>query len=461
MGNDNKTNKALERVRHLVENLRASAGRPDSDPFGPGGVFVLDRRLGALRLTGARAQHYSRCLEALIALHGRNPSLRATSYSAVEDSLKRTILRALRPNRPPGEPRERFKRRLDREVVALRKQLLKAPEEWTLSIPVHDIERPMLPIAFGGVDFAEGTKAAELLTAPMVTLRPVRRRATKKIRADQEYLNSDRDEKIAVFEKQPIATVRVFATDVDAARRLGLERIRKTVDILTFFAGFFTEMRRRFRAFVAPDGQRQDLHWLAYAVESGRCHWGCSSPKTSAVSGITISSSRSKEIGFQRVDEMLAKQHPTDLETRLLTSLSWAGRAHAQHRRDQAFMMFVVALESLLTKPSARSGVTERLCRRVAHIISTSPDAHKTIVRDAQSLYRLRSILVHTGESGRLTDEDLDTIEELVDRTLTVVLTGEPFRSMKTSAEFERWLDDQSSTDTQGATRRAAASFAS
>jgi hypothetical protein len=440
---DEKTDKALRRVKDLVESLRAGIGQPDTAPSGRGGMFVFDRRLGALRLTGAKAQHYGRCLDGLIALQGGNPIIRATSYSAVEELLRKTILRALRPNRPPGEPRERFKRRLDRETATLRKHLLAAPKEWRLSVPVYDIEPTMLPMAFGGVAFAEGTEAAELVTAPIVNFRPHPRRAAKRVKAEQELLKQDRREKIAIFEQQAIATVRVFATDVDAARRLGLERIRKAVDILTFFAGFFTQMKHRFRAFVAPEGRRQELHWLVSAVESGRFHWGRSSPKARPVSGINISSSRSMEIGFPRVDEMLSREKPSDLETRLLTAMSWAGRAHAQHRRDQAFMMFAVALESLLTKPSVRSGVTDRLCRRVAHIISTSPEAKKAIFGDAQSLYRIRSILVHTGQSVGLTDEDLDTIEELVDRTLTVVLTGDPFNTMTTAAEFEKWLDDQ------------------
>jgi Apea-like HEPN len=444
MSNDKKTDKALRRVKHLIESLRAGAGQPDAVPSGRGGMFVFDRRLGALRLTGAKAQHYGRCLEGLIALQGGNPTVRATSYSAVEELLKKTILRSLRPNRPPGEPRARFKRRLDRETSALRKQLSAAPKEWRLSVPAYDIERTMLPMTFGGVEFAEGTEAAELVTAPIVNFRPHPRRAAKKVKEEQGYIRQDRRKMITIFERQPIATVRVFATDVDAARRLGLERIRKAVDILTFFAGFFTQMKHRFRAFVAPEGQRQDLHSLVSEVGTGRCNWGRSSPKARPLSGININSSRSTEIGFPMVDEMLSKEKPSDLETRLLTAMSWAGRAHAQHRRDQAFMIFAVALESLLTKPSARSGVTDRLCRRVAHIISTSPEAGKAIFGDAQSLYRIRSILVHTGESAGLTDEDLDTIEELVDRTVTVVLTGEPFTTMKTSAEFEQWLDDQS-----------------
>jgi hypothetical protein len=441
---DKETKVALVQVRNLIERLRAAAGRPPkAESSARGGLFFLYRNLGGIRLTGAEAEHYGRCLDTLIGLQGTNPNLRVTSDAAVEELLRKTILRSLRLRRPT-EPRERFVRRVNREVRSLGRALVAAPEEWELCVPIHGLAPAMLPLRFGGVEFVAGSQAAaESATRPIVEVRSESKRVTTKRQVEEGLLPRERQEKINLLKVGPLATVSVLATDHNAAVQRGLEHVRRTLGILTFFAGFFDPMRHRYRAFVAPEGQRQKLHWVVRSVSSGRANAGWANPKVMPVARIDIGTDRAREIGLPRADQMLANRQPTDLEMRILTSLAWAGRAHAEYRREQSFMLLAIALESLLTKATARSGVTERLCRRVAHILGTSPKVRRDIFQDVEKLYKVRSILVHTGDSTELTDEDLGTLESLVDGVLARVLADEPFASMKTAREFDEWLDDQ------------------
>ena len=450
MTKDKKLEAALHQVRHFIESLRASSASANvqpllNPPFARGGVVVFSyRRLDGLRLTGKEADNYRGCLDSLIALHGGNPNIRVMSYGAVEELFRKTILRVLRVRRPPGESRDKFERRLDRELRTLRKGLLAEPKEWRLSIPVHGLASAMLPLTFGGIEFVDGTEAAATsVTAPIVNFRPHPRRAETKVAREQELLTDDRRKILEIFKGQPISSVRVLAMDAGAAERRGLEHVRRVLDILTFYAGYFSLMKHRYRAFVAPDGKRTDLNWILCVVETGRCSWGWSSPTILSVSRIDLTSGRAKEIGLPRVNEMLCRPVPSDLEIRIITALGWAGRAHAEIRRDQAFLLLAVALEALLTKATSRAGVTERLCLRVAHLLGKDSQTRKEMYDTVHRLYRIRSVLVHTGDSTELEDGDLATLEAFVDSAVTTVLVEQPFAGMRTAGEFDKWLDDQ------------------
>lgn len=133
----------------------------------------------------------------------------------------------------------------------------------------------------------------------------------------------------------------------------------------------------------------------------------------------------------------------SDLEERVVNALAWAGRATVEPRRDQAFLLYAISLESLLTKPGARAGVTDRLRLRVAHLIGREPATRQRVMALMSTLYDIRSALVHSGDSGALADIDLRTISELVERALTGILTDDRFTAMRDVREFDRWFDAQ------------------
>ena len=76
-------------------------------------------------------------------------------------------------------------------------------------------------------------------------------------------------------------------------------------------------------------------------------------------------------------------------------------------------------------------------------MIGLRPEVRKKVFDMMGSLYKVRSDLVHAGDTSALTDTDLKTLEDITYRVLTVVLTRRTFTRMRSASEFERWLDDQ------------------
>ncbi len=442
--------KALLTTRDLLERLRADSliGDSTADEQEDGGYFVMfvNMKLGGIRISGALAEKYRECIEKLADIHGRNSAERTLSRDAVERLLRNTILRTLRPKKNvAGETRAKFEGRLTRELLTMRKALGALPSEWRVAAQVQGLGPPGLPFAFGGVEFGHGKERGQEVAANLLDWGARHRRfAAAKIAAENATRQTAREELSESFSGHALASVTVRAVDNEAAKHLGIERIRRTVDILNFFAPFLQELPRVYRAYLAPEGTRTALVWAAHAIDGGALHsstpWPAANPH---VLGMDVSSPRAIEVGLSRASELLGREGRSDLDDRVVNALAWAGRAFVEPRRDQAFLLYAIALEALLTKPNSRAGVTDRVRLRAAHLIGRGTAMKRRVFALMARLYEIRSALVHSGDSGDLTDSDLKAMAEVVERALTGVLTDERFTRMRTAADFDIWFEGQ------------------
>lgn len=85
-----------------------------------------------------------------------------------------------------------------------------------------------------------------------------------------------------------------------------------------------------------------------------------------------------KPYGWERASQILAKEKRTEMEDRILAAMRWAGRATVTEMRDkdkkgtflvaeQAFLLYAIALESLLLKKDTE--LSYRLSLRGAHLL--------------------------------------------------------------------------------------------
>ncbi len=436
--------KAEQATRNLIERIHAPAGHARMDAEEPGLVAFFIGGLGGLRLTGRDSDLYRACIDTLMEIHGTGVD-RSLSREAATKILQRTILRSLRPGRE-NETRARFSARLSRELRHMRRSLLEAPGEWRIIIQVHGLGPRGLPFSFGGVDFEAGTTAVgERIGARIVDFSPRRPAAKTIVERERRAREESRKELEAGFVGHAVASFTVRAHDNDAAKQRGVEHVRRVVDVLNYFDGFLDERRGKDRrAYLAPDGRRTSLNWACYRVDGEAVHASVGFPPSNRhVAGVDLTAERPAKIGMMRANELLAKTSRSDLEERIVNALAWAGRAAVAHRRDQAFLFYAIALESVLTKPSTRVGVTDRLRLRAAHLIGRGSEARQQILHLMSELYEIRSTIVHSGDSGTLTDADLQAIAELVDLALTTILRDEKFTKMRDARDFDCWFDAQ------------------
>lgn len=95
----------------------------------------------------------------------------------------------------------------------------------------------------------------------------------------------------------------------------------------------------------AEQGQRLDaaIQLSAPAMPTGR------STQIAPWRGMPIKQV-SRRPGFDRISELLAKDTLSKLEDRILKAVQWAGRARVEPRVEESFLLFAVALETLLIK---------------------------------------------------------------------------------------------------------------
>lgn len=80
----------------------------------------------------------------------------------------------------------------------------------------------------------------------------------------------------------------------------------------------------------------------------------------------------------------------------LLASIEWAGRASTEQRREHAFLLYAISLETLVL-PRKDDGLKFRLGLRVARLLGASRDERLRIRDAVLTLYDIRSKIAHSG----------------------------------------------------------------
>lgn len=139
-------------------------------------------------------------------------------------------------------------------------------------------------------------------------------------------------------------------------------------------------------------------------------------------------------------DEELSRRNA--FEQRVLTALQWAGRATADERREEAFLLYLISLESLILGEKADRELGYRLKLRCAHLLGRTR-AHRAAIADRISeLYGIRSKIVHAGRM-EVNDEDLSAARSLAKNALVAILRSRVRPTPKTSKSFEEWFEER------------------
>ena len=153
-----------------------------------------------------------------------------------------------------------------------------------------------------------------------------------------------------------------------------------------------------------------------------------------------INEMRARRSGFDRVSALLCKENRNALEDRILASIQWAGRAAVDQRLDEAFLLFVVALESLLLRKDMLGELRFRFALYGSHLLVTTFSNRKPVFDDLTKAYDRRSQIVHSG-STQVAITELRRIHTYVRDSILAVLVNPLFRDMDED-QFDDWLKD-------------------
>jgi hypothetical protein len=230
----------------------------------------------------------------------------------------------------------------------------------------------------------------------------------------------------------------VKARDFESARLRARERMGSALDCLNFIGGLvpynFGWLRHPGAAFranevasaVSADGQSHVMLSVAgpiapFSVENLRKNRRASAMMRSLSSLFQACGPERKSVGGV-----------------LLASVRWAGRALVELNREQAFLLFAIALESSVL-PAQHPEQTYRLSLRLARLLSRGPERRKEVKTMVTRLYGVRSAVVHSG-SYQVTDEDLWRLRSLATEVLSRLLRQRKLLNA-TAETLEEWWE--------------------
>jgi hypothetical protein len=416
-------NEEIRSLTKFVENLSFD------DQFTPGifrdSTVLLSRGDRTIILVGDDADRYADIASSIYeALSGRRPVSKQAVKGLVDDFFMRVLTdgdSARNPNL--GE-------QVKEEAKQLKIALFEKPKNWEVQLMVEGLAPSGLPSQVGQVQFQYLDDTA--LSALKVRVSELIKKLQPR---DVDAAVTQMSDSLEILRGRAVGVLSVSAVDEEAAIQAARRKLQITVDAINLFSP-----REPMGGWVFLPGETmpQREFILATCEDSIRPAFRSAGPRRKIPLGQI-----SKRKGFVRISELLRKESPTDLEDRILASVQWAGRAQVEARREEAFLLYAIALESLLLGKDVKTELGYRLAIRCAHLGGgPTVDDKKRVVDQIQSLYQLRSKIVHSGNFV-VSEGELDLIREYAVLTLFIVIDQDPFRSMTTSREFETWLESQ------------------
>jgi hypothetical protein len=372
-----------------------------------------------LALDVEQARAYSALVDHLMTSHVRNEDL---SQRSVESFLQDAIFAALDL---PSRSRKKFETRLTAALQVLLNRLKAPSHRFECWVPIDGVTIDTRSAQFAGIRFVTFGKSQ---------LRQIASRASAAARrqAAWKFITAKLQEHIRL---KPCAVVEIDAKDSEAAQALAVRRSRQILDILNVFVdlvpyndGWFYLPGETTRTKQIVPTQRQDGTLTANATTP---------PPRADVSWKSLWSVKRLVSPLRTLSNLATKKaYGAQL---LFSGAQWVGRATVDRRREQSFLLYGIALETMVLPTTEGQSVAQKLRLRVAHVLGRTVDARKQIAKEVSRLYGIRSKVVHSG-SYEVNDIDLARLRFIVKGVLFALLRNRKLHSMSRE-QIAEWFD--------------------
>jgi hypothetical protein len=150
-----------------------------------------------------------------------------------------------------------------------------------------------------------------------------------------------------------------------------------------------------------------------------------------------------EKAGFKEILACFSSNQKSDIDRRIERSVRWYGKSHDTYSAEESFISLAIALEGLLIGPEGKNktegwgSITQKLAERVAFLLGSNLESRIRFEKRTKELYKIRSELVHNGETVVLADlYDFDAI------TASAIITLAK-RNLKNWSEFTEWIQSE------------------
>ena len=329
------------------------------------------------------------------------------SRASIDDLLAESVFHVANA---PAEDRAVMTRTQAERIVA---QLKTQPGKWHVDIAVAGMSLDCAGQKFGNLQFL---------------------RDTVKNRAAHPDENSDEGKVTSVF-----ARACVEAIDIESALHAAIPIADQHLAVLNaLFSDWQPSRIHLYRGQPEPFIRKSIIRAVKVGNDNPRTEFG------SKITGTVLS--RAEWDGFLKmrggatVSDLLMQNHT--FANRVITGYVTAGTACVEPKPQLSFLLFAIALESVVLGAQVKTEITYQLSTRVAHLLALTVAAKRSIVKQVNALYKLRSEIVHSGKN-EISETDLYTIREICLRSLFTLTTSSEFTGMKCVEELDQWFDDR------------------
>jgi len=426
-----KLKTALDAIGEWFEALQAGAQPPAGGVSPLAEVVFGDVQEGTLYFTGTEGEQYRHCLASL---QEAVSDTDAVSARAVELAFQRALFVAFDiPKARSSDPRVRY----EEALRSLEKFLTSPLQHFRVVVPVNDLAKEGLPTKVGSVTFAVfgEDQVNDFRAAATHWSRTDKERREQLDILTHSGLGKDLDAKT-------VAIVDVEAVDWVAAESRGIREVRLTLDVINFFGELVPYNYAHLS--LPGDSARVKLPVAQLREEQGRwVQYHVDTRWVGSMGELSLPKLRDRDarvrLGFAYASGLLGS-HRMKLQDRLVAALQWAGRAAVDIRKEEAFLLYAIALEGFILAEGETQELTYRLRLRVAHLLGGTPEARRDLFAKVKHLYGIRSKIVHSGHY-QVTDGDFGLIRALTTGALVRVCTLEEFTEISTPEELVLWFE--------------------
>ena len=342
------------------------------------------------------------------------------SPSTIDFALREAIFTALDiRNRSGADAKSRVK-----EAVLVLHDIRNQPSEpFECWLEIGGLDPNSLPSSFGRVRFV-------VFTDYQI------RRLSKRSKTNLSALLDARTERLL---GSCFAIAESRGRDIRAATTLAMREVQATVECLNFFSDM---LDYNHSWLFLPGDQKTTVTTKIAFGDHGR--FTVESKAVGPMGGYDVKRLRSQPNirGIVKRISRLLQKRGGEVDELLLKALRWAGRATVAPLRNEAFMLYAIALECVVLPGSDRGELRHRLSQRVAKVtqdtVAKRTETQKLIGR----LYDVRSKIVHTGLYA-VNEDELYRMRNVAKGVILTLLKDTRVAGLNTAGQLDQWYEDR------------------
>ena len=404
------THQIRQEFLKLARECIAALALPTGDGGTTIGPFAQYRPMlarGTFALHGGLVQSYKSTLDAALSVLRTLPKDMEWSEASVDDLLAESLNDVLFA---PPEEQDKMAKQKAQEFA---QKLLQPTSYWTVDLPVFGFAGNCAGLSFGIVTLFAG----EVDVPESLRLMMPERKGHSRL----------------------FARLTIKAIDTNSAVERAIPMLEEHLTVLNALCSD----RYPSHVKVATDPEDYLIHRpykVTHSSEASKPESGIKRSVTRIPLTRAMFEARMEQRGGVQIGRWLAS--PTPFAKSLLSAYVLAGTACTDDLHQRSFLLFAIALESVVMGKTETTEIGFQLSVHVANLIGYGLEDKVSLRKEVRSLYKTRSAIAHAGSSD-ISASDVERMREMCLSVLLILTISPAFAAMTDHEQLGTWLAER------------------